>query len=210
MQKNHEFPVPEQELLLLIVFVMGGPKKAWYYERQAREAKARETYFANREVPESATITPRGASQTLYYRSLLQLQGTEHLIYSVQVPTATLALLSASDAGLKNTLATTEIALRLRGSGVRPTRLHWYRGSANPVRRRTAWGTSVARYYDSTGGRSHYSIPFSRATGNFGPDDLTEAFNGLFGASGSKRALLGEQNGRAYISWERATVSAQT
>lgn len=190
---------------------MGRQRPAWYYERQAREATARENFFKNRVPPtEDTTIQSRGAQTEVYYRSLIMLDGTDHLIYVTQVPAATLNLVTAAEAGLKTTLASGETASRLRGSGVKPTRLHWYRGSTNPVRRSTAWGTKVARYYDDAGGRSHYSTPFSRATGVFNADDVKDAFTALFGPGGSKRNLLGTQNGRAYISWETATVSANT
>ena len=190
---------------------MGRIKPVWYYQRQARDAEARNNYFQNRTPPaEDATIQSRGAQTELFYRSLIQRSGTEHLIYSIQVPTQTLGQLTAAEAGLKATLEEDEVALRLRGSGVRPTRIKWYRGSTTPVRRTTPWGTRVARYYDTAGQRSHFSIPFSRVTGVFDGDDLRDAFDNLFGPGGSKRGLLGQANGRAYIEWERVTVSAQT
>lgn len=186
-------------------------KPVWYYQRQARDAEARNNYFQNRTPPaEDATIESRGAQTEVYYRSLIQISGTDHLIYTTQVPTATLNLVTAAEAGLKTTLGSGETSSRLKGSGVRPTRVKWYRGSTNPVRRTTPWGTRVARYYDDGGGRSHYSVPFSRATGVFNADDLKDAFTALFGPGGTKRNLLGSANGRAYIEWERATVSAQT
>lgn len=190
---------------------MSRRKPAWYYERQAKEATARENYYKNYTPPaEDTTIESRGAQTEVYYRSLIQLDGTDHLIYLTQVPAATLNLLTAAEAGLKTTLASGETASRLRGSGVKPTRVHWYRGSTNPVRKSTAWGTKVARYYDTAGGRSHYSAPFSKATGNFNPDDLKDAFTALFGPGGTKRSLLGTANGRAYISWETVSVSANS
>lgn len=190
---------------------MSRRKPAWYYERQAKEATARENYYKNYTPPaEDTTIESRGAQTEVFYRSLIQLAGTNHLIYTTQVAAANLSLLTAAEAGLKTTLETTETSSRLRGSGVKPTRVHWYRGSTNPVRKTTAWGTKVARYYDTGGTRSHYSVPFSRATGNFGPDDLKDAFNALFGPSGTKRSLLGTANGRAYISWEQVSVSANS
>lgn len=190
---------------------MGRIKKAWYYERQAAQATARENYFKNRQPPaEETTIRSRGAMTTAYYRSLIQLDGTDHLIYSVSVSDVTISQLTLAEAGLKATLADGEVALRLRGSGMKPTKVKWYRGSATPVRRRTAWNTMSARYYAPVQGRSHFSMPFSKATGVFNADDISDAFNNLFGAGGSKRGLLGAQNGRAYIEWESATVSAMS
>lgn len=190
---------------------MGRIRPAWYYERQAREANARQTFFANRQPPdEDTTIESRGASTNVFYRSLNLRNGTDHLIFATSVLSANLALLSAAEAGLTTTLSGTDVASRLRGSGVKPTKVHWYRGTANPVRRRTEWNTSVARYYDTQGGRSHYSVPFCRASGVFDGDDLIEAFNGLFGPSGTRRALLGPANGRAYLEMEKNAVSATT
>lgn len=185
-------------------------KRAWELRRQADQAAAREAFFQNRTPPESADIESRGASTDVFYRSLLLREGTDALIFRTSVPSRTLELVSAADAGLLIAAPTNSAPLRMRGSGLRPTRINWYRGTANPVRRRTAWGSSVARYYDTTGGRSHFSIPFSRATGVFDAGDLTEAFDNLFGVGGSQRALLGTQNGRASITWERASVSAQS
>jgi hypothetical protein len=190
---------------------MGRQRPAWYYERQAREATARENYFKNRTPPtEDTAIESRGAQTEVYYRSLIMMDGTDHLIYTAQVPVSTLNLVTAAEAGLKTTLAAGETSSRLRGSGVKPTRVHWYRGSTNPVRRSTAWGTKVARYYDDGAGQSHRSMPFSKATGVFNADDVKDAFNALFGPGGSKRNLLGTANGRAYLSWESASVSANT
>lgn len=146
----------------------------------------------------------------VYYRSMIQVGDTDHLIYATSVPSATLQLVSAAEAGLLTTLGVGETAARLRGSGVKPTKIHWYRGRATPIRRRTAWNTSVSVYYDDTSGRSHYSMPFSKTTGLFTADDVKDAFNAMFGPGGTKRSLLGAANGRAHIEWERVTVSAQT
>lgn len=190
---------------------MARMRPAWYYERQAQEAQARSDYFRNRTPPaEDTTIETRGQSTDVYYRSLIQLSGTDPLIYATSVYNSTLALITATEAGLATTLGSGETASRLRGSGVRPTKIHWYKGRATPIRRRTDWNTSVAVYYDDSAARSHYSVPFSRATGNFDANDLKVAFNALLGPSGTKRSVLGAANGRAYIEWERASVSART
>lgn len=190
---------------------MGKIKKAWFYERQAQQAQARENFYKNRTPPEEdQSITSRGAMTDVYYRSMILLEGTDHLIFSTSVPNSTTQLLTAAEAGLLTVLPANSTASRMRGSGLRPTRVKWYKGSTNPVRKRTDWNTSVARYYDNAGGRSHYSLPFSRATGVFNADDVRDQFNTLFGPGGSKRGLLGAANGRAYIDWERVTTSAQT
>lgn len=191
---------------------MGRIKKAWYYQRQAQQAEARENYFKNRVPPEEdQTIETRGAMTDVFYRSLILIEGTDHLTFRTSVPNTTLNVLPATDAGLLTTLTDTSTAQRMRGSGLHPTKIHWYKGATTPTRKRTAWNTSVARYYDQAGGgQSHFSIPFSKATGVFNADDLKDQFNALFGPGGSRRGLLGSANGRAYIEWEKATVSAQS
>jgi hypothetical protein len=189
---------------------MARMRPAWYYERQAQEAEARANYYRNRQPPaEDTTIQSRGASTDLLYRSLIQIQGADRLTYKVSVPNTTLSLLPAAEAGLA-AVDTNTAALRLRGSGLKPTKIHWYRGRATAIRRRTAWNTSVSVYYDEQNGRSHYSIPFSRVSDTFTPNTLKEQFEIMFGPSGTRRSLLGPTNGRAYIEWERVTVSAQS
>lgn len=96
---------------------MGRIKPAWYYERQKEEAEKREAYYRNRQAPPTGTtVKSRGASTDLFYRSLTQRLEAEPIIYRVGVTNDTLSRLTAAEAGLKNTLADGEIALRLRGT----------------------------------------------------------------------------------------------
>lgn len=193
---------------------MGRLKPSWYYEKQAQEAQAREQYFLNRPAPPDGTaVVSRGSSTDLFYRSLLQKDagGTDPVIYKVSVYDDNLAIVSATEAGLMTALGTGEVAQRLRGSGVKPTKVHWYKGATTPVRMKSEWNTSWTKYYDTSGGRSHYSTPFSKASGAFTAADLQTQFNALFGEGGSKRTLaLGTQNGRAYLEYERVPLSAST
>lgn len=183
-------------------------KPAWYYERQAQEAEARANYYRNRVPQDNASVRSRPTT-VKYYRSLLVRQGTDPTIFKVSVNNAALALVTATQAGLLDALTATETALNLRGSGVKPTKIHWYKGDASPVGRRTAWNSRYIRYYDTAGTQSHYSMPFSRATGAFDPNDLKNAFNTLF--SGSNRTtLLGAANGRAYLELEHVPTSVDT
>lgn len=185
-------------------------KQPWYYQRQANIAEARNAYFANKGPSTPGPIQERGASTGLYYRSLTLTDGTNPLIFSVQVPNDILALTPAAILGLKETLGVGEVALRIRGSGVKPSKIHWYEGTATPVRTNTPWGSSVSRYYDNTGGRSHYSAPFSETTGTFTASALREDFEGMFGVGGTHRNLLGLKHGRAWLELEQAPVSAMT
>ncbi len=187
---------------------MGRMRPAWYYQRQADQAEARANYFRNRQPPpEGQAVQSRGPAVTAYYRSLLVKDGTEHRVFSTSVYQDTITRLPLADAGLLTTLPAGTSARPLRKSGVRPTKIHWYSGNANATVVRTQWNSAWVRYYDATG-RSHFSIPFSEATGAFGPEQLTDQFELLFGTGGSRRALIGAQNGRAYIEFERASISA--
>lgn len=188
---------------------MGRARPAWYYERQAREANARQQFLANREPPEpGGTIESRGASTDVFYRSLLIRDGLESRVYKTQARAEALTIVSAAQAGLLTAAPTNVTPQPVRGSGLRPTRIHWYRGAATATRERSPWNTSWNKYYQEG---THASLPFSRASGAFDAADLVEAFNGLFGASGTVRAqALGAQNGRAHITFERAPFSAQT
>ncbi len=187
---------------------MARMRPAWYYQRQADQAEARANYFRNRQPPpDGQAVQSRGAATTAYYRSLLIKDGTEHRIFRTSVYQDTITRLPLADAGLLATLPVDTSALPLRGSGVKPSKIHWYSGNAAPTVVRTAWNSSWVRYYDAAG-RSHFSIPFSETTGAFGPEDLMGQFELLFGEGGSRRALIGAQNGRAYIEFERASISA--
>lgn len=188
---------------------MARQRPSWYYSRQAADAQRREDYFRNRTPPtEDRNIESRGASTDLYYRSLIQIEGTEHLIYATAVRNSTLAIVTAAQAGLMTALPADAVANRLRNSGLKPTKIHWYRGRTDPIVRTTEWQTSVSIYHAEG---SHRSMPFSRATGNFDANDLKQAFEALFGAGGTVRTTaLGTVNGRAHITWETVSVSAQT
>lgn len=179
-------------------------KPAWFYERQAQEAQAREDYYRNNPpTAPTGAVVQRGATTTLYYRSLTQSDGVNPLIYKVNVLDDLLAEVTAAELGLNTTLGVDEIGLRLRGSGVKPTKLHYYQGAATPTRTNTPWGTSNIKYYDGP----IRSAPFSQASGTFSAQDLRTRFDALFGGGGSKLALLGARNGRAWIEFETAPVS---
>lgn len=179
-------------------------RPAWHYRRQAQRAEARETFLANYEGPPvDAAVQQRGPASPVFYRSMALVGGAEHQAYTTNVDDDTLTQVTAAEAGLLETLPTGESANRLRGSGIKPTRAHWYRGDATPTRETSRWGTRWTRYY--TAG-SHRSIPFSRPSGLFTPDDLRDQFTLLFGPTGTKRALLGASNGRAYLELEIANL----
>jgi len=187
---------------------MGRMRPSWYYQRQQQEAAAREAFRASYAGPPAGTtIESRGASTSLFYRSLLLQDGIDPLIFQTTVPNATLTLLPAADAGLLLTLTATDVAQRLRGSSVKPTRVAWFQGDPTPRYETSPWNTRYARYY--TRG-TNKSIPFSKATGTLDANDLRTRFNALFGAGGTRRSLLGSINGRASITFEQANLGQTT
>lgn len=186
---------------------MGRVKPAWFYQRKATAAEAREDYLRNNPpAPPTGAIEQRGASTDLFYRSLTLTDGTNPLIFQVSVPDDTLQLLSATQLGLLEALGVDDVALRLRGSGIKPSRVHWYAGAATPTRSRTAWGTSVVKYYDDR----VYSAPFSQRVGTFSAQDLRTNFDALFAPGGTERALLGARNGRAWLDLEASPMAYTT
>lgn len=187
---------------------MARRRPSYQLARELREANQRETFIENYTGPvQGTTVQSRGPTTELYYRSLAQSVGADRVIYKVNVDNDTLTQVPAADAGLLTTLTATQIAQRLRGSGVKPSRLHWYRGDATPTYVTSRYGTSYVRSYVPGSNRS---IPFSIATGAFSADDLNDQFQILFGNGGTRRALLGAANGRAYVELERAPISANS
>jgi len=187
---------------------MGRVREAWYYERQRREAAAREAYRASYAGPPAGTtVESRGPSTTVYYRSLLLQSGTDPLIFQTSVSNATLSLFPVTDSGLLLSITATDVAQRLKGSGIKPSRVSWYQGDPTPRNETSPWNTRYARYY--TPG-SNKSSPFSKATGTLDASDLRTRFNTLFGSGGSRRGLLGASNGRASFVFEVANLAQQT
>jgi hypothetical protein len=195
---------------------MGRVKPAWFYQRKATAAEAREDYLRNNPpAPPTGAIDQRGASREAFYRSLLLMDGNNNpLIFQVTVPDDALLVIGNNTdpaagltaVGLKAALDPGEAALRLRGSGVKPTRIHWYEGATTPTRESTPWGTRFAKYYEDR----VYSLPFSEASGVFNAHALRTSFTQMFGSGGSKRSLLGTKNGRAWLDYESAPISATT
>lgn len=187
---------------------MARRRPSYELQRELQQAEARETFIRNYQGPAPDTVVnSRGPATTLYYRSLVMEQGADRSIYPVNVLNSTLLLVPAADAGLLTTIPSGQTPQRLRGSGLKPSRAHWYTGRANATYVNSRYGTSYVRAYEAG---SHRSIPFSVDTGAFTANDLSDQFQLLFGPSGTRRALLGAQNGRAYLELERAPVSANS
>lgn len=187
-----------------------------YYERQAEEAKKRETFLRTL-VPRPAgtTVVQRGATTTGLYRSMLIKQGSSPAIFELDVLTAALTavggleacgLLSAMPAATAGTTAQ-GTPLRVRGSGMKPSRAHWYKGNT-PTVQTSRWGTNWTKYYAP---KSHQSVPISDATGTLvAVADVQARFDLIFKDAAQKVELLGAKNGRAYLEFERISYSSRT
>lgn len=192
---------------------MSRMKPSWYYQRQATEAQARETYFRTRPAPVTDNVVIQRASTTAYYRSMLRRTGADPAIIQVQVDNDALTKIQGglTPIGLLSTLPANTIAFPQRGSGITPTKASWHSGKATPTVRRTAWNTAWTEYYDTTAGRSHFSVPLSLATGEITAQALNTAFLAVFKPSGTaSAAMLGAKNGRAQLTLEKGSTSVLT
>lgn len=187
---------------------MGRMKPAWYYERQAQEATARANYYRNR-VPSVDTTVKSRQTTSAFYRSLLNKNGTEHLFFKVAPANAAVGLISIAQAGLLTTLPVNTVAQNMRGSGLKPSKISWYKGDATPVAERTPYNTRWIRYYSTAGTQSHFSVPFSRAAAEFDAQDLITAYQTIF-TGGGRDTLLGTVNGRSQLFLERRIDAVQT
>lgn len=186
---------------------MGRIKPAWYYEKQATEAKAREEFYRNRKPTDSTTVKKR-SRRSMFYRSLFLKNGTEASYLKVSVSEAALSLLSAANAGLLAELPEGKFAYPIRGTGIKPTMISWYKGATTATAKKTSWGSRWIQYYDKTGDQSHYSLPYSLTTGNVTAAALRAGFDGLFNSNdGTQKSLLGEDNGRAWLDLESVPLS---
>jgi hypothetical protein len=171
-------------------------------ERKLDIAKRRRAAKEADRVANPKPYKPRPEQTLLYYRSVYD----NDVYFRVYVNSETLALFtSPTEVGLLATLPSGATALSVRGSGTKPSMLKWYFGDATPQVIATAWGSRYIKNYDPKNGQSHRSIPFSVSTGAFALDDLLTKFNGLFGATGSKLALLGDR-GQAELIPERMPI----
>lgn len=186
---------------------MGRIKPAWYYEKQATEAKAREEFYRNRKPTDSTTVKKR-SRRSMFYRSLFLKNGAEASYLKVSVSEAALTLLTEESSGLLAELPDKKFAYPIRGTGIKPTMISWYKGAATATAKKTTWGSRWIQYYDKTGDQSHYSLPFSLKTGDVTASALQAGFDGLFNSKdGSKKNLLGDDNGRAWMDLESVPLS---
>jgi hypothetical protein len=199
---------------------MGKAKPAYYYERKATEAKARENYYRTRAPrPRAGTTVTQKNLETFVYRSLFlkfttganDATGTDHIPFKVSVGQGSLGKLgggvaAAAKVGLLTTGspgALGELARPIRGSHIHPSMIRWSHGTATPVLRTTQYNTTWVQYYDNAAGeaQSNFSVPISKATGDFFPQDIVTTFKTIF-SDAAKAGLIGAKNGRAELDLE--------
>jgi hypothetical protein len=194
---------------------MGRIRPAWYYQRQAQEAQARENYYTNRQYQANqGAVRQRPETVTRFYRSMTQFDGSEHKVFQVTLSQPSHEAAGGdSGLGLLTTAPTGLTIQSLRGTRIKPSTVKWYRGTGTPTRKTTAWNTQYIKYYSDSdgpgGSQSHYQAPISKATGSFNAQDIQSAFRAMFeGSAGEGR--LGTENGSARLELERAPITATT
>jgi hypothetical protein len=170
---------------------------------KAREAERRQNLIANPKA-----YKPQAAEDydTVYYRDPLEAG----LVLQVTVKKAAYTELGGlATAGLLATVADgTVVVPKVKGDGRKLITLSWYYGDADPiVVPATATRDRYVKFYDKHGEQSHYSIPFSVATGAFTLSTLITNFTTLFNkTNGTKREALGA-NGKAFLKFGREVIA---
>lgn len=184
---------------------MGRILTAAELEERARIARRREQLRAQRTREANRPYRARPPRTTYFVHSVTR----PNTILTVSASERSIAAIGGLAA--INGLATApgnSAPLNARTAGIPLATINWYFGDANPEPQRTPWDTRWIRYYDATGGQSHFRVPVGIATTSEGLDDLILLFTSLFnGAQGQTR--LGE-NGRAYLAIGRQSIASMT
>lgn len=184
---------------------MGRIKRAWYYQRKADAAERREQFLRNRE-PAERNYKARESRKEAVYASISQMveggnSQTASQLYQVKFPQT--SGLDETKLGLF-TVEEKKYAFSIRNAPIYPTTVRWYKGTGNPQRMRTQWGTAWIRYYEVAEGNSHshYSSPLSAKAARVEAKDQLKTFADAFRGEQAS-GLLGGKNGRAYLTLER-------
>jgi hypothetical protein len=165
-------------------------------EERAKLARAREAAMKARRTANPKPYTPRTAEDfsTIFYRD--PLETGRFLEIDVKARALT-KIGGVAAAGLLATLPDGSVAVKItRGSKIPIVKLRWYFGDANASPVMTPWGTRWIKKYDADGGQSHYTLPFSIATGVFTLDTIQTKFREYFNeTNGTKRTEMLGANG---------------
>ncbi|MBR8832714.1 MAG: hypothetical protein DSM106950_01385 [Stigonema ocellatum SAG 48.90 = DSM 106950] len=179
-------------------------------ELQARadKAKAREAARLQHRIDNPSPYKPRAAEDydTAYYRDPIEAG----LILSVTVKKEAYTQLGGlSNCGLLSTVNEGQVVVpKVKGDKRKLITISWFYGDNEPtVVPATTTRNRYIKFYDKHGNQSHYSIPFSVATGAFTLSTIITNFTTLFNkTNGTQRAVLGV-HGEVFLKFGHETIA---
>lgn len=179
---------------------MARRKSAIELKELARIAEARDAARKAALLANPKPYKPRVPDdfQTVYYRD--PIEAGRYLQFEVKKQAIT-NLGSLADAGLVDTVASDAVVVEInRGSKIAVVRLRWYYGDASPEVKTTAYGTRWIKKYDDKNGQSHWSLPYSVASGAFTLNTIIDRFKTQFNnTDGTKTTSVLGANGYAEL-----------
>jgi hypothetical protein len=183
---------------------MAKRENSYQLQRRLDIAKERETLKKNAKINNPKTYKSRPDFTTVYYRDFL----VPGKLITLQASSVGLAAIGGiTDAGLLAEPPDAVVPDSVRGLNYPIVKIHWFYGDNTPVVATTAWGSRYIKYYDThDGGQSHYSLPFSLATGTITFAAITAHFETLFNPNdGTKKSILGAR-GQVRLMIGRETI----
>ncbi|MBN3882124.1 MAG: hypothetical protein V7K64_19035 [Nostoc sp.] len=179
-------------------------------ELQARadKAKAREAERRQNLISNPKAYKPQAADDydTAYYRDPLEAG----LILAVTVKKEAYTKLGGlTSVGLLATVPENAVSIpKVRGDKRKLITVSWFFGDDTPiVVPATATRNRYVKFYDKNGNQSHYSIPFSVATGAFTLSTIITNFGTLFNkTNGTKREVLGA-HGEVFLKFGKEVIA---
>lgn len=185
-------------------------RPAWYYQRQAEYATARETYYRTRQPNSNTNVIARPTTK-LGYRCLLLRVGTNVPIIKLPTSDRAITFFQASRLNLLETIPdAAENRVIPKPYGFRPSMVSAMRGTGTPraVRAFNGTGRRMVRYtpagIDGSTEQAYYSAPIADDTEVPTVTGLQQAFSTLANAL---RSTLGDY-GRIGLELERISSSA--
>lgn len=170
---------------------------------KAREAERRQNLISN---PKPYKAKAAENYDTAYYRDPLEAG----LILQVTVNKEAYTKLGGlTAAGLLATVPDGAVVVpKVRGDKRKLITISWFYGDDTPVVvPATATRNRYVKFYDKNGNQSHYSIPFSVATGVFTLSTIITNFTTLFNkTNGTKREVLGV-HGQVFLKFGNETIA---
>lgn len=178
-------------------------RDSYAIQKELDKAKKRETVKAEQRQTSPKAYTKRADFETVFYHDPLSKTGK---IIKLQANTGALTKIGGlATVGLLATAPANTQPVSVRGLNYPILRIYWFFGDENPSAVTTKWDSRYIKYYDKDGGQSHYSLPFTDETGAGTIDALITKFEGLFGATGSKKSILGAR-GQARLALGKETL----